>query len=164
MRQIAEYHGLTINYKGFMKCPFHGGGVERTASLRVYEGTKGFHCKACGIGGDNIRFEALYSGLSDYDAMLMLAEVFEVPISINAETPQELLEQANKARQEQERQISQRQEYQEQIRQLGALIQIHEKITRESIPFSDIWCYSQNQLPLLLGEWNYIFESLSKKR
>ena len=39
--------------RGFMVCPFHG---EKTGSLKVYEGARGWHCYGCGRGGSVIDF------------------------------------------------------------------------------------------------------------
>ena len=52
MDQILSLYGYTTKH-GFMRCPFHG---EKTASLKVYQGTGGWHCYGCGRGGSVIDF------------------------------------------------------------------------------------------------------------
>lgn len=53
MRQIAELYGLEIRH-GFAHCPFHSG--DRTASLKIYDDAKGWHCFGCDKGGSVIDF------------------------------------------------------------------------------------------------------------
>lgn len=52
MDQILALYGYRARH-GFMPCPFHG---EKVASLRVYNGTGGWHCFGCGKGGSVIDF------------------------------------------------------------------------------------------------------------
>lgn len=52
MHNILELYGYRTKH-GFMVCPFHG---DRDASLKVYEGDKGWHCFGCGRGGSVIDF------------------------------------------------------------------------------------------------------------
>ena len=50
--QIISLYGYKTRH-GFMVCPFHG---DRDASLKVYQGTGGWHCFGCGRGGSVIDF------------------------------------------------------------------------------------------------------------
>jgi hypothetical protein len=52
MDQILDLYGYTTRH-GFMVCPFHG---DRDASLKVYEGTRGWCCYGCGRQGSVIDF------------------------------------------------------------------------------------------------------------
>ena len=52
MSDILNLYGYKTR-RGFMVCPFHG---DRDASLKVYEGTGGWHCFGCGRGGSVIDF------------------------------------------------------------------------------------------------------------
>ena len=52
MDQILALYGYTTKH-GFMHCPFHG---EKTASLKVYESNRGWHCYGCERGGSVIDF------------------------------------------------------------------------------------------------------------
>ena len=45
--------------RGFMVCPFHG---EKTGSLKVYKGARGWHCYGCGRGGSVIDFVMEHEG------------------------------------------------------------------------------------------------------
>jgi DNA primase len=58
-RELDRY-GITLDRKGFARCPFHG---EKTASFRAYpDGT--FHCFGCHAYGDVITFVMKMEGLS----------------------------------------------------------------------------------------------------
>lgn len=53
MDQAARRYGFEPNRAGFIRCPFHH---ERTPSLKIYPGVKGWHCFGCGKGGSVIDF------------------------------------------------------------------------------------------------------------
>lgn len=53
MEQVAERYGFPVGRGGFIRCPFH---TERTGSLKVYDGGRGWHCFGCGKGGSIIDF------------------------------------------------------------------------------------------------------------
>ena len=72
-REVFEYYGIPVNARGFALCPFHG---EKTPSLRVYDGDRGFHCFGCGAGGDVIDFTRKYFGISFSEACIKLNSDF----------------------------------------------------------------------------------------
>lgn len=60
MRDACDAYGLTVNRMGFACCPFHG---EKTPSMKIYDGDRGFYCFGCGAHGDVIDFVAKYYGI-----------------------------------------------------------------------------------------------------
>lgn len=78
MQQVAEYYGLQLNRKGLCQCPFH---QDKNPSLKIYPDGKGFYCFTCGTGGDQIKFAALYSDMSNYEAAKTLAAAFHISLS-----------------------------------------------------------------------------------
>lgn len=54
MDDILPLYGYTVNRAGFMRCPFHTG--DHTASLKVYNGARGWSCFGCHAGGTVIDF------------------------------------------------------------------------------------------------------------
>jgi len=44
--------------RGYVRCPFHSGGNERTPSLHVHENQGGWYCFGCAEGGSIIDFAA----------------------------------------------------------------------------------------------------------
>jgi DNA primase len=162
MRQVAEYYGFPIDRKGFIKCPFHGNGTERTPSLKIYEGFRGFHCKGCGIGGDVSKFVELLDGVSRKDAGLLLSRRFNIPISENSEIPPETLQRANEARLKRESAIAKQSQVQAELRQICAYLVAYNQLMNESEPFSEVWCCCQNEIPKLIGRWESLFNLLEK--
>lgn len=79
MRQVAEFYGLQVNRKGLCQCPFHH---DTNPSLKIYPDGKGFYCFTCGTGGDQIKFTALYRGISNTAAARELAAAFDIPVNV----------------------------------------------------------------------------------
>ncbi len=79
MQQVAEHYGFQVNRKGLCLCPFHH---DTNPSLRIYPNGKGFYCFTCGTGGDQIKFAALYQGVSNYEAAKELAAAFGIPVRV----------------------------------------------------------------------------------
>lgn len=67
MPEVCERYGISISRTGFISCPFHN---EKTPSLKVYDGKKGFYCFGCGKSGNVITFVMTYFGI-DFKAALM---------------------------------------------------------------------------------------------
>ena len=63
MTQAAPFYGLEVSSDGFCRCPFHG---EKTASMKVYDGERGWHCYGCHEGGSVIDFVMKLFGLSNH--------------------------------------------------------------------------------------------------
>lgn len=61
--------GLKPDMNGFCVCPFH---QEKTASMKLYKGNRGFHCFGCGATGDVINLVMRYYGLNFKQALLKL--------------------------------------------------------------------------------------------
>ena len=53
--------GLEPDRAGFCRCPFH---AEKTGSMKLYSGQRGWHCFGCGAGGDVINLVMRYYDLS----------------------------------------------------------------------------------------------------
>lgn len=53
IQEVAEHYGFHPNRSGYICCPFHD---EKTASLKLYSGQRGYHCFGCGAGGSVIDF------------------------------------------------------------------------------------------------------------
>lgn len=79
MHDIAERYGLQVNGVGFAVCPFHS---EKTASLKVYPGGRGWHCFGCGAGGSVIDFVMLRFGVSNKEAISIINRDFALGIPI----------------------------------------------------------------------------------
>ena len=112
-REVLEFYGLTVDRAGFCKCPFHQG--DNTGSLKVYDGSGGWHCFGCGAGSSVIDFVMLHFGLPFRAAQEKLNDDFRLGLPIGRElSPAEQARISAEARQ-------QRAEAQERERQAQAL-------------------------------------------
>lgn len=67
--------GIHIDkYNSTMRCPFHKGGNERSASLNFYADTNQFHCFGCKKHGKVTDFVAMYKHVSRLEAALSIIE------------------------------------------------------------------------------------------
>jgi DNA primase len=92
----AEKLGWPLRRHGnraWARCPFHG---ERTASLCLYDGDRGFYCYGCHAGGDAVGLYAKALNLSPLDAARQLAADFgiaatnDLPVQPRAPTVQDI--------------------------------------------------------------------------
>lgn len=81
MDAVARHYGFHPNRAGFIRCPFHAG--DRTASLKLYPGQRGWHCFGCQVGGSVVDFVARLFGLTPLDAVRRLNEDFSLGLPIN---------------------------------------------------------------------------------
>lgn len=84
MTRAAAFYGLQVRGDGFCCCPFHG---EKTASMKVYDGDRGWHCFGCHEGGSVIDFVMKMFGLSFVDAEKRLSEDFSLGLFTDDEDP-----------------------------------------------------------------------------
>lgn len=75
-QDIIRKYGYETNRAGFMRCPFHSG--DRTASLKIYSGDRGWHCFGCGRGGSVIDFVMEHDGVSFLAACKTLDAMFSL--------------------------------------------------------------------------------------
>lgn len=61
--------GLRPDAHGFCKCPFH---QEKTGSLRLYDGQRGFYCFGCGASGSVIDLAMRFYGIGFKQALMRL--------------------------------------------------------------------------------------------
>lgn len=111
-RDVVRHYGVSINIRGYCKCPFHSGGNERTASMFVYPRNRGYHCFACGDSGDSISFVQKLFGLNFRDACRKMNEDFRLGLDLDGKMTDEKRRQANQAaylrRKEKEREENER--------------------------------------------------------
>lgn len=94
-KTVFEYYGYKPNRAGFVCCPFHS---EKTASMKIYEGDKGYYCFGCGAFGDIITFVQQYFGVGFKDAIQKLNDDFMLGLSFGERiTKQKRLEIARQS-------------------------------------------------------------------
>lgn len=85
MAQVAERYGFSISRGGFIACPFHGG--DDTPSLKIYNGSRGWHCFGCGEGGDVIDFVRRLFNLDARAALAQLNDDFGLGLVLDGRAP-----------------------------------------------------------------------------
>lgn len=78
-KEVFLHYGFEPNRMGEICCPFHS---EKTPSLKIYDGDRGWTCFGCHKGGDAINFVREYFGLSFKDALVKINEDFSLGIPI----------------------------------------------------------------------------------
>lgn len=78
MQEVAERYGFIPNRSGYIQCPFHQG--DDHGSLKIYDGTRGWHCFGCGAGGSIIDFVMHLFGISFRQAVIRLDADFGLGI------------------------------------------------------------------------------------
>lgn len=111
MTDLCERYGITINRAGFAVCPFHH---EKTPSMKIYGGDKGFYCFGCGKSGDVIAFVQEYFNLSFPESAAKINADFglnlplERKMSLREKRDLDRREQKRRARQAAKQAIQQR--------------------------------------------------------
>ena len=72
-------YGIRVNSAGFASCPFHR---EKTASMKIYPGTRGFCCFGCGKTGDVIDFVGGLYDLNFMEAVIKINDDFSLGLPI----------------------------------------------------------------------------------
>ena len=81
MRQVCERYGIEVNRANTACCPFHS---DRSPSMHVYDGDRGYWCYACNSGGDVIDFTMRYFKIPFKNALERLNEDFSLNLPLNA--------------------------------------------------------------------------------
>lgn len=137
MREVVERYGFQPNRAGFIHCPFHPG--DKGASLKVY--AKDWHCHACGAHGDQIDFVMRMDNLSFKEAFQALGGTYNCGDKEEVRRKIRLAEARRKKRAEAETRMRERKRINNTyITSLRNGISIFP-------PFSDEWCFCQNELP-----------------
>lgn len=75
MSQVAEMCGYKPDRAGRILCPFHH---EKTPSMKIYSGNRGFYCYGCQTGGDVVKFAQRVFECSPIEAAKRIADHFGV--------------------------------------------------------------------------------------
>lgn len=79
-RELFQFYGFEINRGGFCKSPFSSN--DKTPSLKVYDGGRGWHDFSSGNGGSVIDFVMQYFGLNFQDAIAKINTDFSLGLPI----------------------------------------------------------------------------------
>lgn len=95
MDKVAGRYGFEPSRAGFIRCPFHTG--DRTASLKIYPDTGGWHCFGCGKGGSVIDFTMELFDLSFFQACIRLNSDFGLGLTQDEPDHKALLAERKRA-------------------------------------------------------------------
>lgn len=93
MRDICERYGIPVDRTGKVVCVFH---ADKTPSMKIYPGDRGFHCFGCGASGTSIDFVMMYFSLSYKEAIRKINDDFNLGLELDkklSETERERLSQ-----------------------------------------------------------------------
>lgn len=172
-RKVAEMYGYTPNRAGFIRCPFHGGGRERTPSLKLYDGQKGFYCYSCHATGSVIDLAMKLFDIPFPEAVKKLNADFQLGLSLDRPNRVEM------SRLLQERQAEARRREESELIRLGlfdmdtlvaVLIHKCETVMRENPPTLEndavnipvrYQCAAKRREILL--NWKYYYQDLERQ-
>lgn len=81
----CQRYGIQVSRTGYANCLWH---TEKTPSLKVYEGNKGFHCFGCGKSGSVIDLVMQVFGLNFLDACKRIDQDFGLHLYDDDDHPQ----------------------------------------------------------------------------
>lgn len=108
-RQVAELYGFHPDRGGFIQCPFHAG--DNHGSLKLYDGSRGWHCFGCGAGGDVITFVMKIFSINFQQACLRINADFCLGLSGEPPSRAERSALLEARRREEERQEAREAQY-----------------------------------------------------
>jgi DNA primase len=146
MREIVEKYGVFVNKQGFGHCPFHTG--DNTPSLKVYKDN--YHCHACGADGDIFTWVMDMDNLTFREAFIQLGGKYEQSFSARFRRDQ--------ATKEREKQLKEEKRQQLIVTLNLNLITAYRNRISVTEPYSEEWCYCQNELVKQIAQYEYLNE------
>lgn len=109
-KELVQSWGIKVDSTGKCKCPLHS---DKTASMKLYPGERGFYCFGCHTGGSVIDLAMSYYGLSLDDAITLLNNDFHLGLPVDRPATKEQEETARcrsvqRDRERRERELVQR--------------------------------------------------------
>lgn len=142
MAEVVREYGITIDRKGFVKCPFHN---EKTASMKIYKDS--YYCFGCHESGDIFTFVQKMDNCDFKTAFISLGGIYE-DMTDNAKYVANIKRERERSKREQE-EIAEK----EFKKELSLCIEICRQGQKILEPYSDDWCVLTDNLPILLDAW-----------
>lgn len=143
MQVVAEHYGFEVS-RGVILCPFHD---DKKPSLKVYPGTRGWHCFVCGCGGSVIDFVTKLFNLTPRQAAIRLDNDFRLGLSTEKPDRRAVNEWVEKRRKEQAALNAYRAEYDAKCREAYLI-----RSMPKPPPDSPLW----GEYAALLGRLDYL--------
>lgn len=164
MWMLAEHFGIRVNRKGQALCPFHN---DQQPSMKVHTGYldhDGYYCWACGAGGTIFNFVMDYCNLDFESAVKYVATEFGIRIADEYELSKE--ERSKIIHQQQMRVLNEKIDslHLRALSSLSHKILFYEKVKQTAEPFGELFCWLSDQLPVLQGRWEELYEKIYDKK
>lgn len=160
--QAARALGLNPDAHGFCKCPIHG---EKTGSMKLYPGNRGWYCFGCHTGGSVIDLVMECNGMTLHSAVEYLNDEFNLGLPIGKEASAEQEAAARKLAAQRKAEQERRKAREaakaaafERYLDIGAEIRkLEEDIekyapTSPDAPLNKDYIYAMHRLPVLKAE------------
>lgn len=121
-RQLGEAMGLSIDRQGYAPCPFHH---EKTPSMKLWDGERGWHCYGCQLGGDVIDLAMRYYEITYQQAVIRLDGMFSLGLPLSRKMTAREIVEARAA--EKKRALERKEARERQKRALEALWRAEDK-------------------------------------
>ena len=141
MKEVLSRYGITVNSRGFCRCPFHG---DSRPSMRVW--VDHVHCFVCEAHADQIDF---VQNMENYTFLEAFAVLGGTTDELTEEQKRSIAQARRKAELEREKEEIEK----HKRSNLACLISACRKIISEEEPYSDYWCFAQNKLAYAIGRW-----------
>lgn len=137
VREVLESHGIKVK-RNMCSCPFH---KDTNPSMAVYP--KIVKCFSCGFSGDVFSLTEKLDNVDFKTAFISLGGTYE---RMTGNDRIRAISKREQRKRDTEREIRKEKDF---YRQLCRAITICENANVYE-PYSDDWCYLQNQLPILM--------------
>lgn len=144
MEDVLARYGIQPNRSGFIHCPFHN--PDKGPSMKIHE--KWWYCFACGETGDQIDFVAQMDNLTFKEAFIALGGTYEHE---NKDEVKRKIQLAEMERRKKEEKLAEERRIKRANSNLLSAVRYG---IEHYPPYSDVWCMCQNELPLVLNEFD----------
>lgn len=155
MKDIAGMYGYEVNRAGFMRCCFH---TDKSPSMKVYPGNRGYHCFVCHSGGDVIDFVMKHDNLEFEPAVRLIADHFGIGISdgkheLSSADRKRILEAKTKREAAEE----ERRTIREGLLKLSGTLHWLKDKQAEFEPLGAVWTMLQKRIEECQRDWDCLF-------
>lgn len=157
MRELAGLYGMKVTRSGFAICPFH---EDKSPSMKIYDGTRGYYCFVCHAGGDIFHFVMEHDGLSFEEAVKYVAGAFNIPLSNSGAINEESRRKMEQRRQEREAQKNAEIRKKNRLRETSRQIQLFQYWQSLCEPLDALWCALQKKIDYLSVDWERCSDEL----
>ena len=151
----ARQFGLNVNEHGFARCPFHG---DKTPSLKVYSGSRGYYCFACKASGSVIDLVGKLCGTGPRDTMRLIDSAFGLGLADSDTRELTKKREAFRAKQEEKRE---RVRKAEQAHEKAVQNELDARMAAKAAAKNVRLTYDEEGQPVIIGDDSALFAALN---